>query len=208
MGEEALQKPPAQSPERLDRRRFLTQLLSTVAAGATSRSALCAAAAALESCAHTGASAGLSAGQWQMLAAVQAHLLPSEPGIPGAREVNATGYLRLLMTDPRTGEEQRVWLRDGLVELAELSSERFASEFISLTKNEREVALRALERSPSGERWLAALLDFLLEALLGDPSHGGNPDGIGWRWLGITPGFPRPPIRRGASWSREISTSV
>jgi gluconate 2-dehydrogenase gamma chain len=23
--------------------------------------------------------------------------------------------------------------------------------------------------------------------------YGGNPDGIGWRWLGHVPGYPRPP---------------
>ena len=31
-----------------------------------------------------------------------------------------------------------------------------------------------------------------MEALLTDPAYGGNPDGIGWRWLGHTPGYPRP----------------
>ena len=26
-----------------------------------------------------------------------------------------------------------------------------------------------------------------------DPVYGGNPDGIGWKWLMHPPGFPRPP---------------
>ena len=31
-----------------------------------------------------------------------------------------------------------------------------------------------------------------VEAVLGDPVHGGNPDGVGWAWAGIEPGDPRP----------------
>ena len=33
---------------------------------------------------------------------------------------------------------------------------------------------------------------YIFEALLSDPVYGGNPEGIGWRWLGHRPGFPRP----------------
>ena len=35
---------------------------------------------------------------------------------------------------------------------------------------------------------------YLLEALLADPVYGGNTDEVGWKWLGYTAGFPRPPI--------------
>jgi gluconate 2-dehydrogenase gamma chain len=33
-----------------------------------------------------------------------------------------------------------------------------------------------------------------MEALLTDPAYGGNPGGIGWRWLQHVPGYPRPPM--------------
>lgn len=128
------------------------------------------------------------------MAAVQEQLLPSEPGIPGAREVNAAGFLRLVMADPRFDASERKFIEAGVVELEEVCSSHYARSFLELTDREKSASLRQLEQSHSGHGWLAEMLEFLMEALLGDPSHGGNPAGIGWKWLGITPGFPRPPV--------------
>jgi hypothetical protein len=36
------------------------------------------------------------------------------------------------------------------------------------------------------------MLAIILEAFFGDPVHGGNPDEVAWKWVGHTPGFPRP----------------
>jgi gluconate 2-dehydrogenase gamma chain len=181
-------------PRALNRRGFLAQVLRTLAAGATSGPALRAAAAALEPGALARPGAGLSAGQWRLLAAVQAHLLPSEPGAPGAHEVNAAGYLRLVLADPGLDPEDRELVCTGVIELEGLCRDLHEREFTALAEREREAVLREFEKSPTGERWLGEILDFLLESLLGDPSYGGNPNGIGWKWLGITPGFPRPPV--------------
>ena len=52
--------------------------------------------------------------------------------------------------------------------------------------------LRRIAASPAGENWLSTLILYLMEALLTDPAYGGNPGGIGWRWLRHTPGYPRP----------------
>ncbi len=128
-----------------------------------------------------------------MLAAVQEHLLPPEPGIPGAREVNAAGFLRLVMSDPRLDAIDRRFIESGVVQLEEMCRSRYAKSFLELSGPQRETVLRQLEQSHEGRDWLAEMLEFLMEALLGDPSHAGNPDGIGWKWLGIRPGFPRPP---------------
>jgi gluconate 2-dehydrogenase gamma chain len=129
-----------------------------------------------------------------VVAAVQEQLLPSEPGIPGAREVNAVGYLRLLMGDPGFDASDREFVTGGVVELEQMCRRRYSKSFLALDGAERESALRQFEQSHRGHGWLAEMLEFLMEALLGDPSHGGNPAGIGWRWLGIQPGFPRPPV--------------
>ncbi len=127
-------------------------------------------------------------------------MLPSEPGSPGAREVNAIGYLRLVLNHPSVEAHDRDLLLEGVVGLDSLSQGRFAKRFTALADPEREVILRDFEKSAIGAHWLGEMLDFLLEALLGDPIYGGNPNGIAWAWLGITPGFPRPPARpQGAS---------
>ena len=45
---------------------------------------------------------------------------------------------------------------------------------------------------PHGELWISTLIVYLLEALLCAPAYGGNPEAIGWHWLGHQPGFPLP----------------
>ena len=42
------------------------------------------------------------------------------------------------------------------------------------------------------KEWCSILITLILESLLLDPIYGGNPDGIGWKWLEVTPGFPQP----------------
>jgi len=178
---------------RMNRRGFLAHVLRTLCATAGSGPAL--RAAAVLAMDAPASALGLSTAQWQTLAAVQEHLLPSESvGSPGAREVNASGYLRLVLMDPRLELEERRLVSTGLVEFETLCAKRYGTGFPDLDPGAREEALRAFEQLQTGQQWLGEILDFLLEALLGDPSYGGNPDGIGWHWLQITPGFPRPGV--------------
>ena len=59
-------------------------------------------------------------------------------------------------------------------------------------RGDMEIALRELEKTGAGRSWITELLHYLFEALLTDPVYGGNPGGIGWKWLDHTPGFRRP----------------
>ena len=52
--------------------------------------------------------------------------------------------------------------------------------------------LRQIAKSTAGENWLATLLSYIFEALLAAPIYGGNPGGVGWKWLQHQPGFPLP----------------
>lgn len=135
----------------------------------------------------------LSEGQWSTVAAVQAHLLPSEPGRPGAAAIHARSYLQLLLEQPGPQAGQATFVADGVRTIEALCMQRYQRPFPALDADQAERVLRQFEQSPAGDHWLTEMLEFLMEALLGDPSYGGNPDGIGWRWLDITPGFPRPP---------------
>jgi gluconate 2-dehydrogenase gamma chain len=182
----------------MKRRRFLARGLQGLVLGASSLSALEAIARDLQS-RPASAEAGISAGQWKTLTAVLDHLLPSEPATkdqpfrPGARDVQATGYLKLVLRDPKLDPEDIQVLEEGVAALEERCLQAFQRGFPELSSSQKETLLRDFEKTEQGERWLGEMLDFLLEALLGDPSRGGNPDGLGWKWLGITPGFPLPP---------------
>lgn len=130
--------------------------------------------------------------RWQVLDAVQRHLLPSEPDSPGAAEINALAYLRFVVSDPKLATEDRAFILDGVGWLEEIAADEEGGSFLELGAEQRERLLRTIVATAAGENWVSTLLLYLMEALLTDPAYGGNPGGIGWRWLRHVPGFPRP----------------
>lgn len=161
----------------IDRRRFLA-----AAAGGS--------VALLFGLGHAGDAAGHD--PWPVLDAVTRHLLPSEPDSPGAAEIHAIGYLRFVAEDPWIEQQERDFLLDGTRWLDELAQTRHGGAFRTLDDAQRESLLRQITATPAGENWLSTLISYLFEALLSAPAYGGNPGGIGWRWLEYVPGFPLP----------------
>ncbi|MCB2262207.1 MAG: gluconate 2-dehydrogenase subunit 3 family protein [Candidatus Thiosymbion ectosymbiont of Robbea hypermnestra] len=173
----------------MDRRAFLASTGALLSAAAFARVE---AFAAAEPATAPLSAAGIGPEGWRTLGLVQEHLLPSEAQAPGAREINALRYLHFVMgwqgTDPA---EPRI-LHWGLERLREIVAQAHGGVFEALDTPARERALRALEAEEDGTQWLLLVLDYLFEALLADPIYGGNPDGIGWRWLRVEPGHHRP----------------
>jgi len=130
--------------------------------------------------------------QWSVIETVQDHLLPSEPGSPGARDAHAAAYLDLTLSDPKFDPDVKGFILKGIGWLEEISGEREGRSFPLIEPGRREELLRQIAATPAGERWLSTLVSYTLEALLADPLYGGNPDGIGWKWLEHDPGKPRP----------------
>lgn len=130
--------------------------------------------------------------QWSTIAAVQDHLLPTEPSAPGARDGNATAYLDRTLADPRFDPEVKGFLLQGIGWLNDIAAGRERRPFHLVEPARREELLQEIARSEAGERWLSSLIGYTLEALLADPLYGGNPGGIGWKWLDHDPGHPRP----------------
>ena len=129
---------------------------------------------------------------WPILDSVAQHLLPSEPESPGAREINALGYLRFVVSDRFIAQQDRDFIVQGARWLDQLAQQQTGQPFTALDEDGREQLLRQTARSAAGENLIATLLTYLFEALLTAPAYGGNPDGIGWRWLQYVPGFPLP----------------
>ena len=167
--------------ELLSRRRFLMALAGGSLAALLPLPASAAAGPTLD-----------EAQRWVVLGAVQEHLFPSEPEAPGAREINALGYLRFVVADENLDLEERAFILQGAEWLEALTRERQGRGFVGLDGEAREQMLRAVARSEAGENWLSTLLVYIFEALLTDPVYGGNTGGVGWKWLGHIPGFPRP----------------
>jgi len=130
------------------------------------------------------------------LATVQSHLFPSEAHAPGAAELHALGYLVAALNIPDSGLAGRASIIQGAEAVDRLARTQGGKSFAELAEPDREAVLRAFEDTDAGRQWLDGILNLLVEALLADPVYGGNPDGIGWRWLEHAPGFPRPQLEQ------------
>jgi gluconate 2-dehydrogenase gamma chain len=133
---------------------------------------------------------------WLTLAAVQEHLLPSDGVAPGARQINATQYLKNVIDHHDIEKSEKEFIQNGVNWLNGIAKEMFATDFIGLKASQKEKVLRKVAQSRAGENWISTLLAYIIEALLTSPAYGGNPGGVGWKWLEHKPGFPQPPVNK------------
>jgi gluconate 2-dehydrogenase gamma chain len=133
---------------------------------------------------------------WSTVAAVQEHLFPADGNGPGAVDINATDYLRQIFRDPYVEAKEKEFMSAGITWLDGFCVKQHDGHFHDLEDARREQVLMHVASSPAGRDWVALMIYYILEALLTDPVYGGNPGGIGWRWLDHQPGFPRPPVGR------------
>lgn len=131
---------------------------------------------------------------WSVIDAVQQHLFPAEAKAPGAREINALGYLQFVINDTTIDIDSREFITKGVEWLEDISHQMYKKSFVTFDDKKREKVLQRIASSESGENWLSTLLLYIVEALLTDPVYGGNTDQTGWKWLQHVPGFPRPPV--------------
>ncbi len=175
--------------------------------------------AARQVSANTGTDVGVftpSRDIWRTLDHLQHHLLPNGAGLPpsltvallpeksrrrsappvtpGAGEIDALNFLHGMFADPAMDPANKRLIRDGAANLQVFSLDSTGKPFEKLDAQQKETVLRDFEKTPGGDRFLGKIMEYLIEALLGDPVYGGNTDDIGWRWLNHDPGFPRPPV--------------
>ena len=179
--------------QRMSRRTFLAR----AAAATTALSALglsaCGArpAPTLELTPKTEETARLTPEQWRTLAAAQALMLPSKPGSPGAVEVHATAYLDAALAEAQMDPEEREMIKAGLGQLDAQAKIQGAAHFAALAPNAQTQTLTEFF-AKTETRWFGVVMAFTMEAFLGDPTHGGNPDGVGWAFVGHPAPYPRP----------------
>jgi len=98
-----------------------------------------------------------------------------------------------MLTHPKSDATERDLIKNGIVQIDKIAQDSYSKYFTLLSTEQREAVLRHLETEKSGKQWIRLLLEYIFEALLSDPIYGGNPNGIGWKWLAHQPGFPAPP---------------
>ncbi len=169
----------------IDRRSFLKGLLATT--GCLS----------LSGCLtyfyqETGLSSPVNDLQLRNLRATQNHLFPETKNNLDAEQINALEFLQFVLHDQQIDLDDREFLIKGANWINDTSQENFQLNFYQLDQEKREEIFQIITQKSWGENWLSAMLKYIFEALLSDPLYGGNPNSIGWEWLGIQPGYPRP----------------
>ncbi|NMP33573.1 gluconate 2-dehydrogenase subunit 3 family protein [Thalassotalea sp. M1531] len=130
---------------------------------------------------------------WLTLDAVLSHLLPQSESGPGAKDIQALAYLFNVVDEQPIDSEEKAFIFKGVGWLNGFSQSQLNSNFVVLNTEQKEQLLRKISGSQAGNNWINTLINYLYEAMLSPPSYGGNPDGIGWKWLNHQAGFPLPP---------------
>jgi hypothetical protein len=135
----------------------------------------------------------LDAKSAEVLARAYDVLFPETELLLGARSFGALRWVEAVLADPRFPAGDAAPLRTARATLDARATKLHHARFAPLSDAQADAVLRTL--ADEGDPLPELLVVLGLEALLGDPSHGGNPDGRAWAQLGITPPFPRPPAR-------------
>ncbi len=125
--------------------------------------------------------------QKSILAAAAARILPSDGNV-GANEAKvSTAILRAL--------EHKIYstivpaVVHGLDALEARAQELHKQSFVDCLPEHQDALLHGIQEDPHpfSSFFFRTLFNLTLEGFLGDPKHGGNRQGIGWRWIGLTP---------------------
>jgi len=129
---------------------------------------------------------------WLTINAVLDHLLPQSINGHSAKELRVLTYLYNVVHQQPTEKTEIDFIYKGVGWLNGYTNNQLKKGFVELTKAEKETMLRGISRSTAGENWINNLLGYIFEAMLSPPSYGGNPEGMGWKWLEHQAGFPLP----------------
>ncbi len=130
--------------------------------------------------------------KWQTIDAVFEHLFPASDIGPSATDIQATFYLYQLVHAQPTEQDEIDFVYKGVGWLNGYTQNKQQKSFVELDFDTKEQMLRGISQSSAGQNWLNMMILNLYEAMLSPPAYGGNPDGIGWKWINHQAGFPLP----------------
>lgn len=125
------------------------------------------------------------------LFAVQQHMFPEGSKLPSAASMQVTQFVFETISHKSYDRDIKAFVLEGAKEL----HKREKGQFVSMTDQEKEKALRAYEETNYGSNWLSRILTLTMEGMFCDPVYGSNIKEGGWKALGAYGGFPRPKTR-------------
>ncbi len=127
------------------------------------------------------------------LQAISMRLFPDDGDGPSANDLNFLTYLEWAMTDEQNkADGDPAFIVKGIGWLNQFANDKYGKVFKDLSNNKQDQLLTTTAKSDVGQRWMALLTYYLIEALALDPFYGGNTNQIGWNWLEHQGGFPHP----------------
>lgn len=131
--------------------------------------------------------------EYNLITSIQDRLLPSDKDFSGAKDVNATYFLDLILNRSDADKEDINIIKQGAIEIDLLSLKVEQIYFNDLSDDKKDKILKSFFEIGKKERYfLRVMMIYTLEALLGDPIYGGNVSESGWKSLNHQAGFPRP----------------
>jgi len=131
---------------------------------------------------------GVGPGVLATIAAAVERIIPSDDGLPGAREAGTISFV--LDEAAGRGETglQALTARAAILDQAAAMAHpaRPGVTFAALIAEEQDAVL--LELEAEGSSALAWLIETTMEGFYGDPRHGGNRNAVSWEMIG----FPGP----------------
>ena len=127
-----------------------------------------------------------------VLTAIAACLIPSDDLGPGAAEADLAPFFRGVFGDPRLSTVHPL-LKRGCAFVMKAARAETQTAFVDLDIAARDDLLHRLADNLmrpdgfSGPLFMRIVLALTLEGFLGDPRHGGNKGGVGWRVVGFSP---------------------
>ncbi len=111
---------------------------------------------------------------------------------PGAIDLDVPKYVdRALAVDDYLHWADR--FREGIHELEAEAKSRHGKSFHLAAADDQNDLIEDLESGTAKQHeFFKMLMHLTLEGAFGDPSHGGNKGGLGWRLIGFAPGEPMP----------------
>jgi len=127
------------------------------------------------------------------LQAISMRLFPDDGDGPSGNDLNFLTYLEWAMTDEQNIEDgDPEFIAKGIGWLNQFANDDHGKDFKDLSIEIQDQLLTTTAKSDAGERWMALLIYYLIEALTLDPFYGGNTNQMGWKWLQHQGGFPHP----------------
>jgi len=116
---------------------------------------------------------------------------------PKAKElgINTSSYLSIIFHHSRISQEDKRYLKNGVKWLNEEAVKLHQTTYVKLLASQRKEVLKSISKTKWGESYMADVMNYLFEAMLGDPIYGGNNKEAGWKWLEFEGGQPRPKRR-------------